>query len=116
MLLVTDDRGLATLATSPVSGFRVEVVPAEELIETPSAQPPALVLLDVEQAEEFSSFQLARTLATSQPEVPVVGLVEAGDMEEALALVRLGARDVLTKPVRPIELRRTIARFVGGLS
>lgn len=114
VLLVTDDRGLSTLATTPVSGLRVEVWPAEEVLEEPPGEEPGLVLLDVEQAEDYSSFHLARALATKQPNVPVVGLVEQGEMDDALALVRLGAKDVLVKPVRPIELRRTIQRFVGG--
>ena len=116
IILVTDDRKLQALSGDGLGdGIVVEIRTASSLIEEIDALDATMLFVDSEQPEEFAGFRLLRALAAQTSPVTVIGMVEADQTHDAIAFVRLGAKDVLCKPLRPSELWGTVRRF-GGLS
>jgi len=113
ILFVTDDRHLIALADGGVGGeLSAAAVPAEDLLDCLDELTAKIVFLDAEQAEDGTAFAMLRGLAAAGIGIPVVGLCRENQMLDVLAFVRLGARDVLTKPLRPTEVRGSLRRLV----
>ena len=92
-------------------GF-VEVPSCAELEAPLCAPSTAFLLLDSEQAKGISAFVCLRSLRASGRSVPVLGVVASGGVEDLVAMFRLGANDVLRKPIRASELRAVLERLL----
>ncbi len=113
LLVVTRDSRLSQLAEDGSGGeVVVTVTTAPEALETSRPVEADLVLLDREQPEDFTAFRLLRSMRAAGSLVPVVGLVDSDDLQDVLAFVRLGVRDVLRKPLRSVELRGVMKRYL----
>jgi DNA-binding response OmpR family regulator len=115
VMLVTDDKKLTALVSGGFGeGIEVSISTASDLLESADVLEAGLLIVDCEQPEAGSGFVLLRSMTASGRSIPVVGLVEGDQIDEAIAFVRLGAKDVLKKPLRPSELGGTMRRFLGA--
>lgn len=80
------------------------------LIETDA---PDLVLSDI-RMPGMDGIELARRLAESHPELPVILLTTFDDSDLMLKAAKAGARGFLLKDVSPEELEDAIHRVAGG--
>jgi DNA-binding NtrC family response regulator len=70
-----------------------------------------LILLDL-QMPRMDGMELLSRLRSSGNVVPVVILTAHGSIPEAVAAMKLGAIDFLTKPITPDALRRVVAEVI----
>ena len=113
LLVITRDSRLAQLAEDGRGGdITVTVTTAPDALESSKPITADLILLDQDQPEDFTAFQLMRSMQAAGSSVPVIGLVSRDDLQDVLAFVRLGAKDVLRKPIRPVELRGVMRRYL----
>ncbi len=78
-----------------------------EIADTTDVQ---LAVIGLEFATGPSGFVLLRAIKARAPHVPVIFLIGTADSEDVLAAFRLGASDVLLKPLRPSEFMSIVAR------
>jgi two-component system response regulator HydG len=113
-VLVVDDDSLSRefLAEAVASlGYRSETAStAEQALEAIRRQEPDLVLTDL-RMPGMSGVDLARTLASERPDLPVVLVTAHGTVETAVEAMRLGARDFLVKPCTHDTVGMVIARI-----
>jgi DNA-binding response OmpR family regulator len=64
----------------------------------------SLAVIAIELKGESTGFVLLRALQALRPTLPVIVLVETPESEDVLAAFRLGAADVLVKPIDTFEL------------
>jgi DNA-binding NtrC family response regulator len=133
VLVVDDDRSLCeTLAVAlPKHGFTVEwrTAPADA-IEVLGAGAVDAVVTDL-RLGTASGLDLCARVVADWPEVPVVLITAFGTLDTAIAAIRAGAYDFITKPIaidalvvaleRAVERRRlrtevaSLRRAVGGM-
>ena len=112
VLLVDDDRSLCEWVASALTrrGFTI-------LWRTAASD--ALALLDVEDFDVIltdlnmqgvGGLELCERVSGVQPDVPVVVITAFGSLETAIAAIRAGAYDFVTKPFEIEALELTIAR------
>jgi CheY-like chemotaxis protein len=75
------------------------------------SSPPDVLLLDMELGD-FSGHDLITAVRAQIPELPIIVLANKGEERAALDAFRLGARDVLTRPVREAELIQIVERIL----
>jgi CheY-like chemotaxis protein len=114
VLVVEDDPAAAALLSEYLveDGFEVEVVATgEEGVARATADPPALVCLDVGLAGELDGWDVLVRLKSDArtQDVPVVICTARNGRERAGVL---GASDFLTKPFSSKQLRATIGRLL----
>jgi two-component system, cell cycle response regulator len=82
---------------------------ADEGLQAACADPPDLILLDVEMPEQ-SGFSLCQVLKadTRTAMVPIIFLTALSTSEEKVRGFELGAVDYITKPFEPAELRARV--------
>lgn len=113
IILVTGDKKLGALSGNELGdGIQIQILTASVLLEEIEQLDAAMLFVDSEQPQRFAGFALLRALAARASTIPVVGMVEEDQTHDAIAFVRLGAKDVLCKPLRPAELWGTVRRFV----
>ena len=61
----------------------------------------------------MNGIELCRTLAGDRPDVPVVVMTAFGDVEAAVAALRAGAFDFITKPVGLDQLSEVVNKTLG---
>ena len=71
-----------------------------------------LVLTDIKMPG-MNGIELCRTLAGDRPDVPVVVMTAFGDVEAAVAALRAGAFDFITKPVGLDQLSEVVNKTLG---
>jgi len=133
ILVVDDDRSLCeTLAVAlPKHGFTVDwcTAPADA-IEVLGASDVDAVVTDL-RLGTASGLDLCACIVADWPEVPVVLITAFGTLDTAIAAIRAGAYDFITKPIaidalvvaleRAVERRRlrtevaSLRRAVGGM-
>lgn len=109
ILLIEDDatlnRIVATQLTS--AGFRVRgVLRAGDALRVLAEEEPALILLDI-RLPDRDGIDLLKELVHI---CPVIVMTAHGAIHQAVAALKLGAHDYLTKPIRTEELELAIER------
>ena len=64
---------------------------------------PDVVILDSHTAAPHG-LETLRQLRAKRPELPVILITDRGSLQTAMAAMRLGAADFLTKPLAPLSL------------
>lgn len=113
ILLVSGDQELAALAREIDEELYVDEITVSECLDLRDELENSLIILDVTQKSE-SPFMLLRTLRSEGLDVPVVGLVSKGAVEDVTAYFRLGADEVIRKPVRRSVLEAVLKRLLPG--
>ncbi len=117
ILIVDDEPNVRLmLSTALVSvGYKVvEAGDGQKALELLLAGGPSfdLALLDL-QMPRMDGMELLSRLRDSCISVPVVILTAHGSIPEAVAAMKLGAIDFLTKPITPEALRRVVAAVIA---
>lgn len=115
VLVVDDEPSQRQLFAESVRqlGFAViEAGSGEEAVAIASRQSPDLVLLDV-RLPGISGLQALGQIREMRPELPVLLITAYADVREAVAAVKSGACDYLTKPVDLEELKTAILDHLG---
>ena len=114
ILLVEDNDDIRIITTIALEhGGRFEVLPAasgEEALRLAESHPVDLVLLDVMMPgmDGTETFAALRELDATR-DTPIVFLTAKAQSTEVQRLLKLGAKDVLTKPFDPLEIAERIA-------
>lgn len=114
ILIVEDDGGFRRLLTEELTdaGYQVTAVASAEAAQPVlNARPIALVLCDLRLpgADGFTVLAQTRTLAPAPSCIVLTGF---GTIDQAVAALKAGADDFLTKPVDLDHLRLVIARVL----
>ncbi|MBL7164878.1 MAG: PAS domain S-box protein [Dehalococcoidales bacterium] len=105
ILVVEDDQALLKVLVNNLgrAGFHTEgVVSGSEAIERVAKDPPALLLLDY-RLQDMTGEQVIKSLTRLRCRVPFIITTGQGDEQIAVAMMKLGARDYLTKDTTFLE-------------
>jgi DNA-binding NtrC family response regulator len=100
VLVVDDDRSMCEMLEVVLKqhGFAVRwTTDAAEIPELLDANEPDVVLTDLHM-RGVSGLEVCERVAASRPDVPVIVITAFGSMETAIAAIRAGAYDFVTKP------------------
>jgi len=114
ILVVEDDDGLRRVTEAQLQkcGYEVTVcADAPEARAILEKHPFDLVLTDLN-LPGMSGLELLNRIRTEYPEVSVVIVTAYGTIETAVAAIKAGAYDYISKPVHPTELRALVARVI----
>ncbi len=115
VLVVDDEPSQRQLFAESVRQLGLAVIEAgsgEEAVEITSRRSPDLVLLDV-RLPGISGLEALRRLRNDNPSLPVLLITAYADVREAVAALKSGACDYLTKPVDLEELKTAILDQLG---
>ncbi len=118
VLVVDDDPAILQVLTARLeaAGFRVlAAASAEEALDLALERPPDLVVSDL-RLPGMSGQELFLALHRRRPELPVVLLTAHGTIADAVAMVKQGAADYLTKPFDGRELVAKLRALLAGPS
>ncbi len=120
ILVVDDEQMLLDMVSDALTfaGYSIEVA-ADGLAALTAVRDrsPDLVILDVNMPEP-DGFQVARSLRSTHPDLPVLFLTARSDIEDLRTGFESGGDDYLTKPFRLEELRlrvEALLRRTGGV-
>lgn len=112
-ILVADDDPVARdllVEVLQAEGYEsVAASGAGESIALARGAPFQLALIDL-RMPDGDGLQVLRELKNAQPQLPVIIVTAFADMETAVAAIRAGASDYLSKPFRMDEIRDTVRR------
>ncbi len=113
VLVVDDDRDLCELleADLRLRGFEVTWVTTGEEALAMRNKHWDVILTDL-QMPGMGGIDLCRNLSIDRPELPVVVLTAFGSFESAVAAIRAGAYDFVSKPIEMDMLALTLERTV----
>jgi two-component system response regulator HydG len=114
VLFVDDDQSMCDLVDTALTkrGFHVTSrTSADEAMLSLGADDYDVVVTDLNMTG-MSGLDLCRRIVENRPDVPVVVVTAFGSMETAVAAIRAGAYDFITKPFQMDELGFTIGRAV----
>ncbi len=110
VLFVDDEADLRELVSLTIERMGLDVTTAGSLAEAHgalSAQAFQLLLTDM-RLPDGEGLQLLRYVATRYPNLPVAVITAFGNTENAVAALKAGAFDYLSKPVSVDDLRRLV--------
>ena len=114
ILVVDDEQMLLDMVSDALTfaGYSVTAV-ADGLtaLNTVRHEPPDLVILDVNMPEP-DGFQVAKSLRSTHPDLPVLFLTARSDIEDLRTGFESGGDDYLTKPFRLEELRLRVGALL----
>ncbi len=118
VLFVDDDQGMCDLVSSALSSrdFVVQThVAMDEAVLALKQRDFDVVVTDVNMGPlgalgGMDGIAFCRHVTETHPDVPVVILTAFGDMPMAVAAIRAGAYDFMSKPVQPEQLAFTVQR------
>jgi len=114
-IMIVDDEPnirLMTRIALEADGFKVvEAEDGEEAIDRLQASPVDLVLLDL-RMPLLDGLETLRHLRAIGDRTPVVIVTAHGGVTDAVAAMKLGAMDVLQKPMTPQVLRRLVSEVI----
>jgi DNA-binding response OmpR family regulator len=114
-LLIVDDEPNVRLmfrTALETTGYVLdEAVDGEDALERNRVAPADLILLDL-QMPRLDGMATLRRLREEGHDVPVVIVTAHGSIPDAVAAMRLGAIDFLSKPITPEVLRRVVSEVV----
>jgi two-component system response regulator AtoC len=114
VLIVDDDQSMAETLTKAMSrrGFAVTwKTAAADALKLLDEQDFDVVVTDLHM-EGMDGFAFCERVVANRPDVPVVMITAFGTMDSAVAAIRVGAYDFITKPFDVETLRLTLARAV----
>ena len=113
ILLVDDEEEIlfTTSVTLRSAGFSRVLTECDSrrVMETLARQEVALVLLDL-YMPHLPGYDLLREIAANHPEIPVIVVTAANEVEMAVECMKAGAFDYFVKPVEPPRLVATVRR------
>jgi PAS domain S-box-containing protein len=113
ILVIDDDYAMQLLISKYIGKLGFNAVSAgdgAEGIEIVNDFKPDLLITDLFMPG-MDGFAVLKTMGQIHPEIPVVALSGAGDVDAVIRALRLGAWDYLRKPIEDMELlKSTIAR------
>jgi two-component system response regulator HydG len=112
ILLIDDDRSMCTVLESELGqrGFQVTSVPTPvEALSRFERDDFGLIITDVNLVG-MSGVELCKQLVARREDIPVIVITGCANMETAVAAIRAGAYDFVTKPCDMDELALTIDR------
>ncbi len=114
-ILIVDDEAVMTgfLGDLLSRDFQVDSAPsAEEAAALIGSQDYDLVFTDMQMETRESGLDVLSYCRRSRPQLPVVLMTAYGTVENAVEAMKLGAREILTKPFGPGELFSLIERVL----
>jgi len=114
LLIVDDDEAMRDMLAASLGKRDYATITAAgmaDAVEALEGQPIDAVVTDLRLANE-SGIHLCRRAAELRPDVPVVVITAFGSMDTAVAAIRGGAYDFITKPVDLEQLALSIGRAV----
>ena len=114
VLIVDDDRGMCEMLEADLRLRAFECVwttSPQTALQTLSADPFHVVLTDL-RMPGMSGTELCERVVANRPDVPVVVMTAFGSLESAVAAMRAGAYDFVTKPIELDILALTLQRAV----
>ena len=118
ILIVDDDDDTAVLLRDSLRkrGFDVDAVnSAPQCLEHLRTDPADVVVTDV-QMSGMSGIELCQELRQRYPDLLPIVLTGQGGLETAIAAIRAGAYDFITKPVKVDALAIAVGRALEHLS
>lgn len=101
ILVIEDDRDMCDMLSAGLGrrGFTVSTyVSGRRGLAAVQAQQTDVVLADIN-LPDMNGLDICNTIASSQPDIPVVIMTAFGNMDTAIAAIRAGAYDFVTKPL-----------------
>jgi two-component system response regulator HydG len=114
ILIVDDDQSMCELLQAGLKRRGFEAVwrtVADEALALLSQEDFSVVVTDL-QMEGMDGIELCRRIVESRPDISVVVVTAFGSMETAIAAIRAGAYDFITKPFEMDQLAITVERAV----
>jgi DNA-binding NtrC family response regulator len=112
ILIVDDDESMCALVESALQRMGHEVTSctsASDAVVRASDEDFDVIVTDLNMGS-MSGLELCERVVGTRPDVPVVVVTGHGSMESAVAAIRAGAYDFITKPVDMKMLSLTLAR------
>src|SRR3954468_8090737 len=116
LLLLDDDAPLRTRLGRALEsrGFEpVLVGSVAEAVEAVKAKPPAYAVLDL-RLEDGNGLQVVEAIRAARPDARVVMLTGYGNIATAVAAVKAGAVDYLSKPADADDVARALLAAAGS--
>ena len=114
ILIADDDRSMCEMLESSLTrrGFAITWrTSAEEILQLAQAEEFDVLLTDL-QMPGIGGLELCRRVAQNRPDVPVIVITAFGSMDSAVAALRCGAYDFISKPIDNDTLALTLDRAV----
>lgn len=115
VLIVDDERSMCEMLETDLKLRDFDVLwftSAEEGFRAVLEQPVDTVLTDLKMPG-IDGLEFCRRIVENRPDIPVVVMTAFGSLETAVAAIRAGAYDFVTKPVEMDLLALTLGRAVG---
>ncbi len=112
ILIADDEESIRTLLRLTLEGAGYKVVTAtdgQEALEKVSQGGVALALLDISMPR-MSGMEVLHSLRAKYPDCGVVMVTGAVEIEPAVAAMKLGAYDYVTKPLNPDDLAERVQK------
>lgn len=114
ILIVDDDRSMCEMLEADLTrkGFKIQwKTSAEDAFEQFMTEPFDAILTDL-QLPKMGGIALCEKMVANHPEVPIVVITAFGSMDTAVAALRAGAYDFVSKPVDLESLSFVLNRAV----
>jgi DNA-binding NtrC family response regulator len=115
ILVVDDEESMRHYLTKTLARQGYEVVAARdgpEALEIAQRRPPDVAMVDV-RMPGMDGVAVMRSLRASMPRLPVVLMTGYATVQDALAAMKQGATDYVTKPFRVDAVCATVAKALG---
>src|SRR5689334_22454305 len=114
ILVIDDDQSMCELLHDSLQQRGWEAVwrlRAEHGLELAGRQSFDAVITDIN-LEQMSGIELCRQLTEIQPDTPVIMVTGSAMVSSAIAALRAGASDFITKPIEMRQLEHVLSRAV----
>jgi two-component system response regulator AtoC len=111
ILVVDDEKLIRWSVRQKLQEWNMQPIEAEDGEEARRGfqrESPDMVILDINLPDEMGT-DLLRFFKNASPELPVVMITAYGSIDDAVAAMRQGAYDFITKPIDFLKLQNTIA-------
>lgn len=114
VLIVDDDRSMCEMIEADLTSRGIQSewrTSAEEAVRLVSEKPFDVVLTDL-QMPGMNGLALCERIVANRPDIPVVVMTAFGSLQTAVAAIRVGAYDFVSKPVELDMLALTLERAI----
>ncbi len=115
ILVIDDDKDMCLLLSRFLTRQGYEVATADSgnnALQWMKKSEPLLVLCDF-RLDDMTGAELLPKIKESYPDVPVIIVTGYSDVKEAVAVMKMGALDYVTKPLLPDEILVTIRKALN---